>query len=84
MIDRADSVQNLAHRCYETFKAAVADIAGEGRLRVGDVSSAAQTLWAACHGLVALRIGRPGVEWEADDTLMRVLLDSLFQGLAAD
>ena len=81
---RADSVEDLAHRCYQTFKGAVADIAAEGRLRVGDVSSAAQTLWCACHGLVALRIGRPGVEWEPDDTLISVLLDSLFQGLAVD
>jgi AcrR family transcriptional regulator len=82
--DKAMVAEDLAHRCYETFKGAVADIAAEGRLRFGDVSSAAQTLWCACHGLVALRIGRPNVEWEADDTLISVLLDSLFQGLAAD
>jgi len=81
--ERSDSVEVLAHRCYQTFKDAVAGIAAEGRLRFGDGSSAAQTLWAACHGLVALRIGRPAVEWEADDVLMTVLLDSLFQGLAS-
>jgi AcrR family transcriptional regulator len=84
MQGKAQAAEDLAHRCYQTFKGAVAAIGAEGRLRVGDVDSASQTLWCACHGLVALRVGRPNVEWVADDALMSVLLDSLFQGLTVD
>ena len=70
---------DLRERCYERFRSAIADIAEAGRLR-GDVDVAAQVLWAACHGLVALRIGRPNVEWAPDEMLISAMLDSLFQG----
>jgi AcrR family transcriptional regulator len=82
--DRSEAAADLAARCYQTFKGAVNDIAVEGRLRIGDGDTAAQVLWAACHGLVALRIQRPGVDWQPDDVLIKVLLDSLFEGLAID
>ncbi len=82
--DRSQAASDLAARCYQTFKGAVNDIAVEGRLRIGDGDTAAQVLWAACHGLVALRIQRPGVDWQPDDVLINVLLDSLFAGLAVD
>jgi hypothetical protein len=38
----------------------------------------------ACHGIVALRIGRLQVEWTAQDELMRVALDGLLNGLLVD
>src|SRR5580704_9571091 len=53
---RHEVASDLGARCYDRFMSAVADIAAEGRLRIGDADSAAQTLWAACHGLVSLRI----------------------------
>jgi AcrR family transcriptional regulator len=70
---------DLRQRCYERFKSAFTDIASEGRLR-SDVEVAAQVLWAACHGLVALRIGRPNVEWAPDEALTSAMLDSLIGG----
>jgi AcrR family transcriptional regulator len=76
-------VSQLPLRCYEQFRCTVADMAAEGRLRAGADKVAAHVLWAACHGLVALRVTRPDAEWEDDDTLIAGLLDSLFAGLAA-
>jgi AcrR family transcriptional regulator len=80
---RHEVAAGLGVRCYERFMGAVADIAAEGRLRVGDADSAAQTLWAACHGLVALRTNRK-IEHTDDEVLMALMLDCLFDGLVAD
>ena len=82
--DKYATVADLGSRCYQLWKGAVAAIAAEGRLRTGTVDSAAQALWMACHGLVALRIRRTKIEWAPDEELMSVMLDGLFHGLAAD
>jgi AcrR family transcriptional regulator len=74
-----DVANDLRDRCYDRFKGAIGAIAKEGRLR-STVEVAAQVLWAACHGLIALRIGRPNVEWQPDEVLTAAMLDSLFQG----
>jgi AcrR family transcriptional regulator len=81
---RYPTVADLGSRCYQLFKGAVAAIAAEGRLRTGTVDSAAQALWMACHGLVALRISRGTVEWAPDEELLAVMLDGLFHGLTVD
>ena len=78
------TVSDLGTRCYQLFKGAVAAIASEGRLRTGTVDSAAQALWMASHGLVALRIGHSKTVWAPDEELISVMLDGLFHGLAAD
>lgn len=77
------AASELGTRCYQCFMGAIADIAAEGRLR-SDVEIAAQTLWGACHGVVALHISRPKVEWVGQEALTTVLLDSLFQGQIVD
>jgi AcrR family transcriptional regulator len=69
----------LGESCFERFKSVLAEIAEEGRLR-SDVEIAAQLLWTACHGLIALRIGRPNFGWSPEEQLMETMLDSLFQG----
>jgi len=58
----------------------VTDIAAEGRLRSSDPNAAAQVLWTACHGLVALMITRPNVDWAPADELITLLLDGLLHG----
>jgi len=75
---------DMGSQCYQLFEGAVAAIASEGRLRTGTVQSAAQALWMACHGLVAMRISNSKTEWAPDQELMSVLLDGLFHGLAVD
>jgi AcrR family transcriptional regulator len=78
------TVSDLGSQCYQVFEGAVAAVAAEGRLRAGTVVSATQSLWMACHGLVALRITRRRGDWAPDEELMSVMLDGLFHGLATD
>lgn len=81
---RQDATRALGQRCFERFSAVVAEIAADGRLRVGDPQAAAQALWAACHGLVSLRIAKPDFDWAPADTLADVMLEGLMHGLITD
>ena len=78
------ATQNLGERCFDKFIDAVREIAASGRLRTGSAESAAQTLWAACHGLVALLITKPEFKWESQTELRAVMLDGLLHGLVTD
>jgi len=80
---RGESLEGLSARCYEIFTGVFREIAAQGRLRRGDADSAAQALWMACHGVVALRITRPLVDWAPDAELLTITLDSLMDGLVA-
>ncbi|WP_293479290.1 TetR/AcrR family transcriptional regulator [Phenylobacterium sp.] len=75
---------DLSHQCYEHFAGVVREIAAQGRLRTGAGDSAAQALWMACHGVVALLISRPAFEWADSDELMQITLDGMLHGLVAD
>ena len=83
-VDKRDKTQEIGSQCYERYSGVVREIAASGRLRSGDADSAAQTLWAACHGLVALMITRPGFDWKPAETLTAVMLEGLLHGLVAD
>jgi AcrR family transcriptional regulator len=74
----------LSRQCYEAFSGVVREVAASGRLRTGNADSAAQALWMACHGVVALLIARPNFEWEDHEELMRIALDGLLHGLVVD
>jgi AcrR family transcriptional regulator len=74
----------VAQKCYAAYADVVQEIAAEGRLRAGDADAAAQALWAACHGLVALMIARPTVDWAPACELTSLLLEGLLHGLVAD
>jgi AcrR family transcriptional regulator len=75
---------DLSRQCFETFSGVVREVAAEGRLRTGDAASAAQALWLASHGVVAMVTVRPQFEWAAREELMRVTLDGLLYGLVID
>jgi AcrR family transcriptional regulator len=75
---------DLGARTFQRFKAAVAGIAAEGRLRHGDAETAAQLLWSACHGLVSLRITRTANDWAPAETMVPMMLDALFEGFVTD
>ncbi len=81
---RRDATLQLGERCFEKFSGVVGEIAAQGRLRTGDVPAATQTLWAACHGLISLRIAKPDFEWAPVDRAMDVMLDGLLFGLVSD
>ena len=79
-----EGTAELSRQCYETFAGVVREVAADGRLRTGDGSSAAQALWMACHGVVALIITRPTFGWSNHEELMRVTLDGMLHGLVID
>ncbi|ODT87172.1 TetR/AcrR family transcriptional regulator [Phenylobacterium sp. SCN 70-31] len=79
-----DRTSDLARECYEAFSGVVKEVAAAGRLRIGDADTAAQAIWTACHGLVALVIGRPTFEWADREELMGVTLDGMLHGLVID
>jgi AcrR family transcriptional regulator len=74
----------LGAQCFERLSGVVGEIAAQGRLRSGDARTAGQALWAACHGLISLRIAKPGFDWAPAESLMNVMLDGLLFGLVAD
>lgn len=79
-----ERTSDLSKQCYEAFSGVVREIAASGRLRTGNGDSAAQALWMACHGVVALLITRPNFEWADREELMQVTLDGLLNGLVID
>jgi len=79
-----EGTADLSRQCYEIFSGVVREIAATGRLRTGGADSAAQALWMACHGLVALITSRPGFEWADREELMQVMLDGVLNGLVID
>jgi AcrR family transcriptional regulator len=82
--DKQAATFALGERCFDKFLGVVREIAAAGRLRTGTPEAAAQVMWAACHGVVALLIGRPTFPWEAPDALQQVLVDGLLYGLVSD
>lgn len=81
---RPERTSDLAEKGYQAFAGVVREIAAAGRLRTGAGDSAAQALWMACHGVVALLLSRPNFEWEDRDELMQVTLEALLNGLVID
>ena len=75
------ATQEIGAQCYARYAGVVQEIAAAGRLRVGDAESAAQALWAACHGLVTLMITRPNIEWAPADKLTSLTVEGLLHGL---
>ena len=82
--ERTEALGDLGSRCYDLFLGAVGKIGQAGLLKSGDADAAAQTLWAATHGLVALLITRPTFEWRPADALLPMMLDALFDGLVRE
>lgn len=79
-----EATADLSRQCYEIFAGVVREVAAEGRLRTGDGDSAAQAIWMACHGVVALYTARPNFDWSKREELMRLTLDGMLHGLVTD
>ena len=77
----AESVaQDMGRQVFDQFHSCVKELAEQGRLKT-DSTTAAQTLWAGCHGIVSLIITKPYFDWSARQELSRTMLDALFEGL---
>lgn len=82
--EKTEATSDLGDRCFQKFIDVVTEIAASGRLRTGSAESAAQVLWASCHGLVSLIITKPKFTWADSAELRKVLLDGMLHGLVAD
>ncbi|MDP1738725.1 MAG: TetR/AcrR family transcriptional regulator [Caulobacter sp.] len=82
--DKQAATEALGDRCYAVWVGTVREIAAIGRLRTGTADSAAQSMWAACHGLVALLLTKPTFHWAPTAELRVVMLDGLLYGLVTD
>ena len=82
--EKEEATEALGDSCYEVFVSTVREISATGRLRTGTVDSAAQSMWAACHGLVALLLTKPKFRWAPTHELRVVMLDGLLYGLVTD
>lgn len=83
-LQKQEATNQMGANCFERFVGVVREIAAEGRLRCGDARTAAQTLWAACHGLTAMMITKPSFDWAEPDDIIKVMMDSLLYGMIAD
>jgi AcrR family transcriptional regulator len=79
--ERREALGGLGQRCYVLFRGAVSQVDEAGLLKSGDVDAAAQTSWAATHGLVALLITRPNFDWAPPTRLLPQMLDTILTGL---
>ena len=79
------SEPTAGQRAFAFLQAAVAGAMASGAIRPGDVETTSQALWAACHGIVALRISVPEERFALvpADRLVRHMLDTLIAGLQA-
>jgi AcrR family transcriptional regulator len=83
-VEKQEAANRIAAQNYDCYSGVVREIAAEGRLREGDPQIAAQVLWAACHGLVAMLILKPHFGWRDSEEMIKLLLDGLLHGLIAD
>jgi AcrR family transcriptional regulator len=68
---------------YAGLRRRVQDCIDAGRFRSGDRELAAQSLWAAAHGITSLLIQKPAFPWAGRRKLMAQVIDSAVEGLLA-
>jgi AcrR family transcriptional regulator len=74
----------LTAQCYAAYKVIMTELQAAGRLRAGSIDSAGQSLWMACHGVVALLTARQAFPWAPQEELMALTLNGLLDGLVTD
>jgi AcrR family transcriptional regulator len=81
--DQRTSAPDAGHRAFAFLQAAVAGAMASGAIRPGEVETTSQSLWAACHGVVALLITVPEDRFVfvPSDRLIRHTIDTLIAGL---
>jgi AcrR family transcriptional regulator len=82
--EKQEETMALGERSFEKFLGVVRELAAAGRLKTGSAESAAQVMWAACHGVVALLITRPSFPWAPPEELNRVMIEGVLYGLVTD
>jgi AcrR family transcriptional regulator len=78
---RHEVIGPLTSRGFERALAAVESAIAAGRLRSGVAPrQMTETMLAACHGAISIRLGNPYAPWSEPEVLSRTLLDGLFKG----
>jgi AcrR family transcriptional regulator len=72
------------HRAFQFLREVVRCCVECGRFRNMDVDTAAQTLWAAVHGVTSLLVTRPQFPWVRRTELVAEVIDNSIRGLLAD
>jgi AcrR family transcriptional regulator len=74
---------SAGQRTFAFLQAAVAGAMATGAIRAGDVETTSQSLWAACHGVVALLITLPPERFAfvPAERLIRHTIDTHIAGL---
>ncbi len=80
-----DQLAELGRQTYDLFRGAVAECQAAGRLKPVDLDVAAQTSWAAAHGVVSLTLvlTKPKFRWAERAALDAGALALVFDGLLA-
>ena len=81
--DQRTTEPTAGHRAFAFLQAAVAGCMASGAIRPGEVETTSQSLWAACHGVVALLITVPEDRFGfvTPDRLIRHTIDTQIAGL---
>jgi AcrR family transcriptional regulator len=74
-----DRTPASAEKVRELMEHPWQDLHRSGRLADDDPVAASQSLWALLHGLTALQVGRPDIEWASN--LTEIAIDSMLRGL---
>lgn len=74
---------SAGHRAFEVLRVSLRQCIAAGDLPPLDVDTAAQSLWAATHGLVSLLIAHTSFPWVSKKKLVDHTIDTMIAGLAA-
>ncbi len=72
------------HGAFQFLREVVRCCVECGRFRDVDVETAAQTLWAAVHGVTSLLVTRPQFPWVRRAELVTEVIDNAIRGFLAD
>jgi hypothetical protein len=73
--------QGIGVQSFLLFRDRIAGMVNDGLLKPMDVTLAAQTVWVAVHGLVALLIARPGYVLGDRRLLIDTVVETVIRGL---
>ena len=79
--NETDRRQAVGCESFGCLRTSVRDCIEAGALRVIDVDTASQVLWAGVHGVTSLLIAKPAFPWVDKTALIEEMVDTLLKGL---
>ena len=81
LVDPESRAQQLFATYNSSFLLVINELAERRRLRGSSPAVVAQTLWAGCHGVIALLQSNPGLHWAPYAELREAMIEGLLRGL---